>query len=440
MSVPIVSEIQLRSIEQIWPHPANARSHSTKQQAAVARSMRENGFTNPLLIDVDGVVIAGHCRFLAAKKLGLTHVPVIVLEHLTPAQTRAYRIADNRLAEVGSSWSKEMLSLELTAIAAEFPKIDLTLTGFDSGEVELLQSITLGAGEPGLAEETLDVSNAPPVTHFGDMWKIGRSRLLCGDSKCPQSYEKLLGRERPHMILTDPPYNVRIKNNVSGLGKTKHREFVEATGELDEREWLEFLTSVLAQISRVSRAGSLHYIFMDWRSIQLLLDVGKSFYDELLNLVVWKKSNAGMGSFYRSQHELIAVFRYGSRSHTNNIMLGANGRHRSNVWEYAGANSFGPDRPEQLEMHPTCKPVPLLVDAIKDATHVDDLVLDVFGGSGASLIAAERVSRKARLIELDPLYCDVAIRRAEAQGLTATLCGSGQTFAEVSDERASQQA
>lgn len=434
MTIPIVSEIYLRPIGQIRPYPQNAKDHSSKQQAAVVRSMQESGFTNPLLIETDGTIVAGHCRFLAAKKLGLSHVPVIVLKHLTSAQTRAYRIADNRLAEVGSSWTKEILSLELTAIAAEFPELDLTLTGFDAGEIELLQGITMGADEPP-EEEGLDVPGAEPVTQVGDMWKIGRSRLLCGDSKSAQSYEKLLGRERPHMILTDPPYNVQIRNNVSGLGKKQHREFVEASGELSEQKWLEFLTSVLRQISRVSRPGSIHYIFMDWRSIQLLLEVGRGFYDELLNLVVWKKSNAGMGSFYRSQHELIAVFRYGSRPHINNIMLGANGRHRSNVWEYAGANSFGPDRPEQLEMHPTSKPLPLLADAIKDATHVDDLVLDPFSGSGSTLIAAERVGRKARMIELDPLYCDVTLRRSEVQGLKVTLCGSGRSFAEVSDER-----
>ena len=436
MSIPLVSEIHLRPLDQVRPHPSNAKSHSSKQQAAVVRSMREAGFTNPILIDSDGVIVAGHCRFLAAKKLDLALVPVIVLGHLTPAQTRAYRIADNRLAEVGSSWSKETLSLELSAIAAEFPELDLTLTGFDAGEVELLQSITLGTGESPSEEVDLSALRADPVTRVGDIWNIGRSRLLCGDSKSAASYDKLLGRERPHMILTDPPFNVPIKNNVSGLGKTEHREFVEATGELSEKEWAAFLTAVLAQLSRVSRPGSLHYIFMDWRSIQLLLEVGKEFYDELLNLVVWKKSNAGMGSFYRSQHELIAVFRYGSRSHTNNVMLGANGRHRSNVWEYAGVNSFGAGRSDQLEMHPTCKPVPLLADAIKDATHIDDVVLDAFGGSGASLIAAEQVGRKARLIELDPLYCDVIVRRAEAQGLKATLRDSRQSFAEVSDERA----
>jgi DNA modification methylase len=362
----------------------------------------------------------------------MTHVPVIVLDHLSEAQVRAYVIAENRLAEKGSSWSKEILSLELNSLAGSFPSLDLTLTGFDSGEVELLQSITLG-GDEVMAEVHPQAPEAEPVTKFGDLWQINRSRLVCGDAKDAGAYAALLRREKAHLTITDPPFNVAVNKHIRSAGK--HREFVEASGELNDDQWESFVNAFLAQLTSWCRPGSVHYIFMDWRSIRLLLDMGERYYDELLNLVVWRKTNAGLGSFYRSQHELVAVFRYASRKHINNIMLGINGRNRSNVWDYPGVNSFGSDRSELLTLHPTCKPVSLLADAIKDASHPDHIVLDPFGGSGSLLLAAEQTDRQARLIELDPLYCDTIIRRAASAGLTAKLVSTGQSFEEVEDER-----
>lgn len=435
MAIQIASGFTIKPIGELRPFDNNAKRHPRKKIRTVARSIQDTGFNNPILVDPEGNIVAGHCRYLAANLLGLAKVPIIVLDHLTEGQIRLYRIADNRLAETGSVWSKELLSLELTDIATSFPDLDLTLTGFDAGEVELLQNITLGAGDAAEEEELTSLLGERPTTALGDIWQIGRSKLLCGDSKNSESYTHLLGRDKVQMVLSDLPYNVKINKNVGGLGKTKHREFVEASGELNLEQWTKFLSDVISQMARFSRSGSLHYLFMDWRSIQLLLEVGNQYYNKLLNLVVWKKSNAGMGSFYRSQHELIAVFRNGSRQHTNNIMLGVNGRNRTNIWEHAGVNSFGKERDEQLRMHPTCKPVPLLIDAIKDATHVDELVLDPFGGSGSTAIAAEQIGRQARLIELDPAYCDVTVRRAMALDMKVRLAATGQSFEEVRDER-----
>ena len=434
MTIQIASGFSVKALAELRPFDNNAKRHPRKKVRSVARSIQDTGFNNPILVDPQGNIVAGHCRYLAAGMLGLTKVPVVVLDHLTEGQIRLYRIADNRLAETGSVWNKELLSLELTEIATSFPELDLTLTGFDAGEVELLQNITLGAGDPA-EEEELPLLPERPTTALGDIWQIGRSKLLCGDSRSGGSYTDLLGRDKPHMILSDLPYNVKIDKNVGGLGKIKHREFLEASGELNPEQWANFLSDVISQMVRFSRSGSLHYLFMDWRSIQLLLEVGNQFYSKLLNLVVWKKNNAGMGAFYRSQHELIAVFRNGSRQHTNNIMLGAHGRSRSNIWEYTGVSSFGKGRDEQLRMHPTCKPVPLLVDAIKDATHVEEIVLDPFGGSGSTLIAAEQIGRQARLIEIDPAYCDVTVERALALGMPVSLTSTGQSFEEVRDER-----
>ncbi len=326
MTIQIASGFTVKALNELRPFDNNAKRHPRKKVRTVVRSIQETGFNNPILVDSEGNIVAGHCRYLAASMLGLTKVPVVVLDHLTEGQIRLYRIADNRLAEAGSVWNKELLSLEMTEIATSFPDLDLTLTGFDAGEVELLQNITLGSGEVAEEEEPHSTSAESPATALGDIWQIGRSRLLCGDSKNGESYLHLLGREKPHMVLSDMPYNVKIDKNIGGLGKTKHREFVEASGELDQEQWAKFLSDVISQMARFSRSGSLHYLFMDWRSIQLLLDVGNQYYNKLLNLVVWKKNNAGMGAFYRSQHELIAVFRNGSRQHTNNIMLGVNGR------------------------------------------------------------------------------------------------------------------
>ena len=415
---------QLTPIGRLAPAPRNARTHSRKQLRMLADSIRAFGFTNPVLLDGKDQVIAGHGRLAAARMLGMSEVPALRIDWLTPEQQRAYVIANNRLAEK-AGWDRELLALELGELGElEF---DLTLTGFELKEVELI----LDAGEStGLGDDVPDLASGPPVCRAGDLWQLGPHRLLCGNALDPASYRILMGSGRARLVVTDPPYNVPIAGHVSGLGKVRHREFVQGSGELSETAFTRFLTSALSAMAKVSREGSLHYVFMDWRHLPELIGAGRAVYDDWLNLCVWAKSNAGMGSLYRSQHELVAVFKKGKRPHINNVELGSHGRHRSNVWQYAGANTFSQTRDEELAWHPTVKPVDLVMDVLKDASDRGEIVLDGFGGSGTTLIAAEQCGRAARLLELDPLYCDVILRRFHAlTGDMPVHAESGETFA-----------
>lgn len=424
---------RMRRPQELHPAPRNARTHSRKQVRQIADSIRAFGFTNPVLVDGDGNVIAGHGRLAAAQLLGLEQVPTLCVDWLSEAEQRAYVIADNRLAEK-AGWDRSLLALELGELCNL--EIDASLTGFEVAEIELI----LDAGDSKVVEDEAPAPAGPPVCRIGDVWKLGRHRLHCGDALDGNSYRLLMGRQKARLVVTDPPYNVPIGGHVSGLGKVRHREFVQGSGELSDREFLQFLTSALAGMAKVSCEGSLHYVFMDWRHLPELVAAGRSVHDDWLNLCVWAKSNAGMGSLYRSQHELVTVFRKGRRSHVNNVELGRNGRHRSNVWNYAGVNSFSAERDDALTWHPTVKPLAMIIDIIKDASDRDEIVLDGFGGSGTTLIAAEQCQRTARLLELDPLYCDVILRRFEAAcGHMPVLANTGRTFREVEQQPREEQ-
>lgn len=417
-------EPRLSRIDQLVPAPRNARTHSRKQLRQIAESIRAFGFTNPVLVDGAGQVIAGHGRLAAAQTLGLSEVPTLCIDWLSAEQQRAYVIADNRLAEK-AGWDRELLALELGELSDL--QIDITLTGFDLREIELI----IDAGDAPVEEDIVPAPEAgPSVCRLGDLWQLGRHRLLCGDALDHESYRVLMGRDKARLVVTDPPYNVPIAGHVSGLGKVRHREFVQGSGELSEEGFNRFLSDALAAMAKVSRDGSLHYVSMDWRHLPELLGAGRAVYDDWLNLCVWAKSNAGMGSLYRSQHELVAVFKKGRRPRINNVELGSNGRHRSNVWNYAGANSFSAGRAEELGWHPTVKPIEMIGDILKDASDREDVILDGFGGSGTTLIAAEHCGRTARLLELDPLYCDVILRRFHAAfGQMPVMAGTDETFA-----------
>jgi DNA modification methylase len=254
------------------------------------------------------------------------------------------------------------------------------------------------------------------------------------------------GRQRParaeaEFVFTDPPYNVAIDGHVCGLGRVRHREFAMGCGEMSEAEFTAFLKAVFALLAENSVEGSIHQICMDWRHIWEMLGAGRTVYSELKNLCVWNKTNAGMGSFYRSKHELVFVWKAGTAAHLNNFELGQHGRHRTNVWDYAGVNTMRAGRLQELAMHPTVKPTALVADAIKDCSRRGGLVLDPFGGSGTTLIAAERTGRKARALEIDPSYVDVAVRRWQAYaGKSAVLAGSGETFETIEEQRAAKPA
>jgi len=426
---------QLVPIAKLRAYERNARTHSRRQIKKIAASIERFGFVNPVLIDQNNMIIAGHGRVAAAKLLGWLEVPTLRIEHLSDAEKRAYILADNRLAEE-AGWDQEMLAIEMQGLI----DVDFTveLAGFDTAEVDRILD---GRAEADAPEQNIEdeVPPLPPrgsaVTRPGDLWELGSHRLLCADATVADSYSRLLGDDRAAMIFTDPPYNVAITGHVSGLGKVRHREFAMASGEMTSHQFQGFLERVFAQMAAHSADGAIHFICMDWRHIGETLAAGSVAYSELKNLCVWVKSNGGMGTFYRSRHELVFAFKNGTAPHINNFELGQTGRYRTNVWAYAGANSFGRDRDSSLAMHPTVKPVALVADAIKDCSRRRHIVLDPFGGSGTTLIAAEKTGRRARVLELDPLYCDTIIRRWQAfTGKRARHVTSGLTFETIADQ------
>jgi DNA modification methylase len=415
-------------IGALRPAERNARTHSKSQIGQIAASIRAFGFVNPVLVDGGNRIIAGHGRVAAAARLGMAQVPTLRVDHLTPAQIRAYMIADNRIAEL-AGWDKEILALEFGELVTIDGDLDLAVTGFAHAEIDLLIGAQDTAAVPDDEEADAD-PEAPVVTVAGDLWVLGEHKVLCGDVRDRQVIRRLMGETRARMVFTDPPYNVAIDGHVSGLGAHRHAEFACAAGEMSPDAFTTFLEVALGNLAACSRPGSLHYVCMDWRHLGELLAAGARVFTSQLNLCVWNKTNAGMGSFYRSKHELVAVFKQGRGSHVNNIALGRFGRTRSNVWEYAGANTWRAGRSADLADHPTVKPVMLVADAIQDASHRGDIVLDGFGGSGTTLLAAERTGRHARLVEIDPGYVDVTIRRWQNLTGRAAVCArTGVPFA-----------
>jgi DNA modification methylase len=406
--------IELVPINRLKLDPRNPRLHSPRQIAQIAGSIRAFGFNVPILIDRDGNVLAGHGRVEAALKRGLPEIPVIRLEHLTPAQARAFAIADNRLSEI-STWDDRLLGEIMRDLAAVKLDFDLEVTGFSMGEIDLrIEGLSVSTGNgPDPADQLPEIADQPPVSRSGDLWQLGRHRILCGDALEPGSFDALMQGVRAQVVFTDPPYNVPIAGFVSGKGRVRHREFPMASGEMTTARFTRFLTTVLQLLARHSTAGSLHFLCMDWRHQFELLTAAEAVYSELKNLCVWVKDNAGMGSLYRSQHELIFVFKNGKAPHRNNVELGQHGRNRTNVWHYPHVGNFGRigEEGNLAALHPTVKPVGLIADAILDCSARGDVVLDPFLGSGSTLIAAERVGRPCYGIELDPLYVDTAIRR-----------------------------
>lgn len=416
-------------IADLIPYPRNPRTHSKKQIRQIAQSIETFGFTNPILMDGDGCILAGHGRVEAARLLELATVPTIRLEDMSEAQKRAYVITDNKLAE-NAGWDADLLAIELQALTEIDLGFDITLTGFEMGEIDVLIAGLNDADDEDEADPLQVIDRAmPAVSQLGDLWHLGRHTLLCGDALKQDSYAALLGDDRAEMVFTDSPYNVPIAGHVSGLGKIKHDNFAMACGEMSESEFTGFLRTAFGHMADFSIDGSLHYLCMDWRHAYELLNAGRDVYSELKNLCVWNKTNGGMGSLYRSKHELVFVFKSGTAKHVNNVELGRFGRCRTNVWDYAGANSLSSDRADDLALHPTVKPVALVADAILDASKRGGLILDPFAGSGSTLLAAEKTGRRACAIELDPYYVDTIIRRFQKEtGKEAVIADSGMPF------------
>lgn len=431
-NIPAELSITYLRIDTLSPYSSNARTHSKHQIRQIAASIKAFGLTNPVLIAGKNIIIAGHGRVEAAKLLGMDQVPTIRLEGLTDDQIRAYVIADNRLAE-RAGWDKAILAIELQHLITLDGDFDVTITGFEIPEIDLIFEEAKGREQESDDRFTIDETNQP-VSQFGDLWHLGRHRLFCGNSLDDASFKTLFGRREASLVFVDPPYNVRIDGHASGNGSIRHREFRMAAGEMNEAEYVAFLTTSLRLLTRYSTAQSVHFICIDWRHMGELLATSKQIYEELLNVCVWVKDNGGMGSFYRSRHELVFVFRNGKGRHRNNVQLGKFGRNRTNVWEYAGANTLSrqSDEGNLLTVHPTVKPVALVADAILDCSARGEVVLDAFLGSGTTLIAAERVGRICFGIEIDPLYIDVAIRRWQRHtGDHAIQVSTGKSFDDV---------
>lgn len=412
----------------------NPRKHPERQLVKLAASIAEFGFVMPVLIDEDGVIIAGEARVVAARRLGMTEVPVIIAHQWSKAQVRAYRLADNKLAEL-ATWDADALAIELAAII-EMDETPIELLGWETAEIDLLLD---GSNKAGISEDEADEQlevPANPVTRPGDLWLLGQHRLLCTSSLEAASWNELMTGETAAMAFTDPPYNVPVSGHVCGLGKVNHAEFAMASGEMSPSEFIAFLSDFLALTLPHLKDGAVLDLCMDWRHMGELLAALDANALALLNLCVWNKTNGGMGSLYRSKHELVFVAKKGKAPHTNNVELGKHGRYRTNVWDYAGVNTFSKNRMADLADHPTVKPVALVADAIRDVSMPGEIVVDAFMGSGTTILAAERTMRRGYGIEIDPRYVDVAIRRWEAlTGAKAVLASTGQSFAEVAEER-----
>jgi DNA modification methylase len=429
--------IQYVLVTLIQMAPRRTRRHRARQIEKLMASMGRFGFLIPLLVDENYRLISGHARLEAARRLGFTKVPVIVVTHLDEDERRTLALALKRIADE-SDWDEAELASELAYIVTLEDVTLIEATGFELPEIEVLID-----GEGGSVDE--DPADAVPepervlVSRPGDLWRCGKHLIFCGNALDAESYRRLLTGDKVRLVFTDPPYNVPIAGHVSGLGKVRHSEFAMASGEMSVEEFIAFLKAVLVLLAEHSVDGAVNYVCMDWRHMHELLTAGADAYTELINLAVWVKDNGGMGSLYRSRHELVTVWKAGKGPILNNVQLGRFGRNRTNVWEYPGVNTFRSGRLDELAMHPTVKPVALVADAIRDASNRGDLVLDAFSGSGTTLIAAEKTGRVARVIELDPQYVDVAIRRFEAlTGIEAVHAEAGETFAAVAAARVAE--
>ncbi|THD03881.1 hypothetical protein B1810_08135 [Panacagrimonas perspica] len=415
--------------------PRALRRHPPKQLRAIKKSLVKYRHMRPILVDRDGVIVDGDALGTVACQMKLSHVPVIRIDHLSKEELRQLTIALNRTQELGS-WDFAVLSEDF----AEFLKIDDTFDfdglGFEPAEVDrimLTDHDRDSAPDPG--DEILDPG--PAVTRVGDLWMIGKHRVLCGNSLDTSTLDRLTDKKPASAVFTDPPYNVPIDKNVGGNGSIRHREFAMASGEMTKDQFTAFLAVIFSLLAKHSKPGSIHYICIDWRHLAEVLAASRDAYTELKNICVWAKDTAGMGSFYRSQHELVFVFKSGVGSHRNNIQLGKHGRNRSNVWKYPNVGVFGRKTEEGslLAMHPTVKPVAMVADALLDSTDRGNIVLDPFLGSGTTLIAADRTGRVCYGIELDPAYVDIAIRRLQKlTGQKAVHAESGRSFDNIQSE------
>jgi DNA modification methylase len=430
------SDWQSFAIDRVKPYPGHARTHNKRQIEKLKKLIQHFGQVVPIVVDRDGVIIDGHAVWTAMRELGNGEIAAIVVANRTDPEIKALRLALNRVPR-DAAWDNERLREEFEELVTL--SFDLELTGFDAVEIDHLLEVDVPKFNVVEDDEKIPRAQGPAITTVGDIWTCGRHRIGCGDARDQAFVDKVRGDLRASMCFIDPPYNVPIAGFVSGKGRAQHRNFVQGSGELTTDEFVTLLAESLTLLQRSANAAALIYACMDWRHVYELLVAGRQCDLELYNLCVWAKTNAGMGSLYRSQHELICVFKAGTANHPNNVELGRHGRNRSNLWTYRGLNSFGADRDEMLASHPTMKPVLMIADAIRDVTGRGDVVLDTFMGSGSTVMAAEETGRVGLGIDLDPLYVDVAIRRWQARTRRDALhARTAETFDDRAKHLASQ--
>jgi len=429
-------------VGDLKPDPRNARKHPESQINLLAASIRQFGFVGVITIDEGNRIIAGHGRHQAANRVGMDVVPCIRVTHLTAKAKIALALADNRLGEL-SAWDEVALGSQLEQLLTPDLEFEFEVTGFDTVDADRLlgpEPDPLGR-KSGTGEVSSDPDDhvppleteGPSVSRPEDVWELGVHRLLHGDALDPRSYEILLGDDVATQIVTDPPYNVPNRGHVSSR---PFREFPMAAGEMSPKEFSGFLTRALSCAAGAACNGAIFHVFIDWHHLAEIQTAIKEAGLKVKNLCVWAKPSAGMGSFYRSQHELIFVLKHGTARHVNNFGLGARGRNRSNVWRYPAVRGVRRGVNDPDGGHPTVKPVALVMDAIRDCSRRHEIVLDPFGGSGTTLIAAERVGRRGRLIELDGHYVDLIIRRWQAVvKRPATRVSDGRSFDQIAAAR-----
>lgn len=424
-------------LASITPAPRRLRAHSADKLARLERSLLKNSIITPIIINAAGVIVDGHARVEVARRLGWTHIAAIRVAHLTDEDLRVYAIAANKMP-ADATLDIDALRQELEEIELAIPNIDLTLTGYSVPEIDAMR----GAFNAAQLNDLVDDVPAMPlagaaVSVIADLWHLKGHRLLCADATSLEAIARLMGDEQADQIITDPPYNVVINGHVSGKGKVRHREFAMASGEMASSEFVSFLKRSLGASASHLTDGGLAYVFMDHAHIGELLEAGSEVFTERKAICVWDKGAGGMGSLYRNAHELVTVFKKGTAKHINNVALGKHGRNRTTIWRYPGIAQQGRGRAKALSLHPTVKPVALIADAILDSSPRDGIILDPFGGSGSTLVAAEVTGRRARLVELDPAYVDTIITRFEAlTGIEAVHAETGLSFAELREERA----
>lgn len=420
------------SIDRLTLANRRTRFHPPEQKAQIEASLQTFGIAKPILAcEHTGVILDGEAVFEVARDAGVRTVAVIwVGGKLSPAKLGALRIALNKIGDLGAFDPDALRDAVSEALALD---IDSKALGFDPAELDAVLSY------PGteVEDETIAAPVEEPIVQRGDLFTMDAHRLLCGDALDAADCALLMGGEQAGMVITDPPFNIQVNGFVSThkAGRTR-REFPMASGEMSKEEFRSFLRKVLAQAAGLSRDGAILDFFIDWRSVAAMIDEAENSGLDLIALCVWGKHAAGMGSLYRSQHELVCVFRKPGAPHVNNIMLGKNGRYRTNLWLCEGRAGFGEARAEDLSRHPTPKPVKMIADAILDTSRRGDIVLDLFAGGGPCAIAAQETGRKARLMELDPGYAEGSlIRYRERFGVEPVHIQSGLTLTELSAER-----